>query len=101
MTQDMAQTFHVSPTVFFIIVLTGLIVAALMGGFFLNRFFHHWTKKFQNSWGEFFFSLLESLPLPLLVLAALYTALEIFTLSRQYAAGAYIALFAMCASTEL
>ena len=60
------------------------MVSALVVGFVLNRILHHWTKKFQNTWGEVVFALLESLPLPLLVLAALYAGLELLTLPLKY-----------------
>jgi len=60
------------------------LVSALVVGFVLHRVLHHWTKKQQNTWGEYFFSLLESLPLPLLVLTALYIGLEMLTLPRTY-----------------
>lgn len=84
MLDDLGRALHLTPTVFFTIVISALLITALVGGFILNRIVHHWAKRFHNSWGELAFSLLESLPIPLLVLAALYTALELFTLPRQY-----------------
>jgi len=84
MDQDLARALHLSPAVFYTIVVAGLLVTALILGFILNRVLHHWAKKLANTWGELVFSLLESLPLPLLLLATLYTALEVLTLPRQY-----------------
>jgi small-conductance mechanosensitive channel len=84
MVRDLAQTFHISPSLLYLIIVGALLVAALAVGFALNRVFHHWTKKLHNTWGEYFFALLESLPLPLLVLTALYIAVEILTLPRTY-----------------
>lgn len=84
MVQELVQTFHVAPSVLYTIVIAVLLVSALGLGLILNRVFHHWTKKLQNTWGEYFYALLESLPLPLLVLAALYVGVEILTLPRTY-----------------
>ena len=84
MIQQLAQTLHVTPGVLYTIVVAALLVCALVVGFVLNRILHHWTKKFRNTWGEFVFALLESLPLPLLVLAALYGGLELLTLPWRY-----------------
>jgi len=84
MVQQVAQTFHVTPSVLYTIAVAGLLIAALAIGFILNRILHHWTKKLRNTWGEMVFALLESLPIPLLVLAALYTGLELLTLPGKY-----------------
>ncbi|MBZ5516023.1 MAG: mechanosensitive ion channel family protein [Acidobacteriia bacterium] len=84
MVQELAHTLHVAPSVFYTIIMAGLLVCALALGFIFNRVLHYWTKKQQNTWGEYFFALLESLPLPLLVLAALYGGLEMLALPRTY-----------------
>lgn len=84
MIQELAQTFHVSPNVLYTILVTLVLVLALGLGFVLNRLFHHWATMRENSWGGYFFSILESLALPLLVLVALYIGLEILTLPRTY-----------------
>jgi small-conductance mechanosensitive channel len=84
MLQDLARTFHLSPMVFYTIAIALLLGAGLVLGFVLNRVIHHWTKKFKEGWGELVFSLLESLPIPLLLLGALYTGLELLTLPRVY-----------------
>lgn len=84
MLQQFAETLHVNPTTLYTIFVAGLLVAALAVGFILNRILHHWTKKFRNTWGELVFALLESLPLPLLVLASLYTSLALLTLPWKY-----------------
>jgi small-conductance mechanosensitive channel len=84
MVQELAQTFHVTPGVLYTIAVAALLICALVVGFVLNRILHHWTKKFRNTWGEIVFALLESLPLPLLVLAVLYAGLELLTLPLKY-----------------
>lgn len=84
MIQDFAQTFHVTPSVISTLAVAVLLVVALVLGFVLTRILRIWTRKLKGTWGELFFALLESLPLPLLLLAALYAGLEILTLPRQY-----------------
>jgi hypothetical protein len=84
MVRELAQTLHVAPSVLYTVALAGLLIAALVVGFILNRVLHHWTKKLRNTWGELVFALLESLPMPLLVLAALYTGLELLTLPNNH-----------------
>lgn len=84
MLENLARASHLAPSVFYTIVFGILIFAGLIVGFALNRFLHHWTKKFRGTWGELLFSLLESLPIPLLVLTAIYGGLESLTLPRRY-----------------
>jgi small-conductance mechanosensitive channel len=68
--------------VFYIVALSTLVAFALVLGFILNRAFRRGAEKLGESWGGLIFSLLESLPLPLLLLAALYTSLELLALPR-------------------
>jgi small-conductance mechanosensitive channel len=83
MIQDLARALHLNPTWFYTLVLATLLIVALALGFILNQVFHRAAEKLPDTWGGFFFSLLESLPLPLLLLAALYTSLEVLTLPRR------------------
>ena len=84
MLEHLARALHLSPAAFDILAASVLLIAALILGFILNRVFHRYARRFQNTWGEFLFSLLESLPIPLLLLAGLYAAMEEFTLPRQW-----------------
>lgn len=84
MIEDMARALHLPLTGFSIIVVSMLVLSAVVVGFVLNRILHHWTKKLAGAWGEFLFALLESLPLPLLALLALYTGFEMLPLPRAY-----------------
>ena len=84
MVTHLARVLHFSPTVFYMLVFATLIMAALLLGFVLSRIIHHWSKKLANTWGEFFLSLLESLPVPLLLLASVYTGLELLTLPPRF-----------------
>ena len=61
-----------------------LLLGAVILGFILNRVFHHWTIRLQGKWGEMLFALLESLPMPLLLLASLYAVLEVFDLPHKW-----------------
>ncbi len=84
MVRDLARALHLSPKVFDLLFFATLVVSALALGFVLNRVIHYWTRKLANTWGEFFFSLLESLPIPLLMLASIYTGLELLTIPHSY-----------------
>ncbi len=84
MFQDLIRALHLSPMAFYTLATATLLGTALALGIILNRVFHYWARKLKNSWGELLFSLLESLPLPLLLLAALYASLELFPLPAQF-----------------
>jgi small-conductance mechanosensitive channel len=84
MFEDLARTLHVSRNVFYTLLLGTLIITSLLLGFVLNRVLHHWTRKFRNGRGGLLFSLLESLPIPLMVLSGLYIGLESLALPSQY-----------------
>jgi hypothetical protein len=61
----------------------------------LNRVIHYWTRKLANTWGELLFSLLESLPVPLLLLGSIYGGLELLTLPRRFERVASKLIFAL------
>ncbi len=84
MVEQLARTLRLSPTVFYMLFFTTLVIGSLALGFVLNRIIHHWTKKLANTWGELVFSLLESLPIPLLFLSSVYAGLEILKLPRKF-----------------
>ena len=80
----LARALHVAPAVIDIMAVVVLLVVALLVGFALGRLFRRYARRFQNTWGELIFSLLASLPIPLLILAALYNALEVFSLPARW-----------------
>ncbi len=82
--QRMARALHFSPAAFGLIAIGVVLVVALALGFVLSRILHHYSRKVEGGWGELIFSFLESLPIPLLLLAGLYTALEQFTLPPRW-----------------
>jgi small-conductance mechanosensitive channel len=59
-------------------------MASFVLGFIFNRVFHHWANKFRGGWGELFFALLQSLSVPLLILAGLSMALALFHLPPRW-----------------
>jgi small-conductance mechanosensitive channel len=95
MVVHLARVLHLSPSVFYIIFFATLVIASLALGFVLNRIIHYWTKKLANTWGELVFSLLESLPIPLLVLSSIYAGLELLTLPRQFESAGAKLIFAL------
>lgn len=84
MLHDLARSLHMSPAVIDLIAVGIVLLVALAVGFALNRVFHHWTIKLRGAWGEMLFALLESLPVPLMLLTGLYTALEFFELPHKW-----------------
>src|SRR5437867_5033105 len=80
----MLKALHFSPTLFSALMVFAMLAAALVAGFILSRVFRRYATKFEKTWGELLFSLFESLPVPLLLLATLYTAIELFTLPPQW-----------------
>lgn len=84
MFQETAKTLHMSPATFYFICFFALLLAALTFGFVLNRIFRSWSKKIRNSLGELLLAMAESLAIPLSMLTAVYTALEVLTLPQKY-----------------
>jgi small-conductance mechanosensitive channel len=82
--RDLAHLLKISRALVDIAAVVVLLSFALLLGFGLRRLCRRYTRRFQNTWGEFFFALLEPLPVPLLILAALYTAIEEFNLPRRW-----------------
>lgn len=84
MIEDLARALHVSHGIFYTLMFGTLIIGSLLLGFVLNRVLHYWAKRLHNGWGSSFFSLLESLPIPLLLIASLDLGLESLPLPRRY-----------------
>ncbi|HET7840401.1 MAG TPA: mechanosensitive ion channel family protein [Terriglobia bacterium] len=84
MLHDFAHSLNIRPAIVDLIAVGTVLLISLVLGVVLNRVFHHWTQKLQGRFGELMFALLESLPLPLLLLTGLYASLEIFDLPRKW-----------------
>jgi small-conductance mechanosensitive channel len=84
MIEDLAHTLHIPLGEFSLLAAVVMVAVGLLLGFIFDRIFHHYAQRFAGSHGEWFFSLLQSLSIPLLVLAALYSALENLPLPPKY-----------------
>jgi small-conductance mechanosensitive channel len=95
MIENLARALHVSNLTFYTLLFGTLIISSLLVGFALNRVLHHWTKKLPDGWGQLIFSLLESLPMPLLLIASLYLGLESLPLPARFEHKGSKLLFAL------
>ncbi len=84
MFHDLARTLGLSPIIFDASAAVVILIAAFFAGFITKRLLHRSEKRFENSWGELIFALLESLCVPLALLGGLYAALEWFSLPPQW-----------------
>lgn len=75
---------HLTPQVIVYIVIALAFAAALLVGYGLRRLFHHWRLAARQTGAELFFAVCEQLPIPLLLLAALYSVMEYLPLPRKY-----------------
>ena len=82
--ERLARTFHVSIVVFHLFAISVLLILAVALGLVLTRILHHYARKREGTWEELVFLFVESLPVPLLLLAVLYAALEQFKLPSAW-----------------
>ena len=84
MVEELARALHLSNRIFYTLLFGALMISSLLVGFVLNRVIHYWTKRVGEGVGQLFFSLLESLPIPLLLITGLYLGLESLPLPRRF-----------------
>jgi small-conductance mechanosensitive channel len=84
MLEDLARTFHIPLGKFYVLTAGAMVAIGLVLGFILNRVFHRYARRFAATRGEWFFSLLQSFSIPLMVLASLYTALQSLALPLRF-----------------
>lgn len=84
MPQHIARALGLTATAVYLVGISIVLVMALALGFLSNRIFRRLALRVRNEWGEMFFSILESLSIPLWLLTGIYAALEVLTLPRQY-----------------
>ncbi len=84
MLEHLAQALHLPLGKFYILAAGVMVSIGLLLGLTLNRVFHRYAQRFTATRAEWFFSLLQSFSIPLMVLASLYTALESLTLPLKY-----------------
>ena len=95
MVEQVVHALHMSTITFFSLLFGTLIVGSLVLGFALNRALHHWGKKLHDGWGHLLFSLVEELPIPLLLIASLYLGLESLPLPLRFERVGSKLLFAL------
>jgi len=84
MFETLAHTLHIPLGRFYVLAAGVIVSIGLLMGLILNRVFHRYAQRFAATRGEWFFSLLQSFSIPLMVLASLYTALENLTLPLKF-----------------
>ena len=84
MIENLARALHVSNVTFYTLLFGTLIISSLLLGFALNRVLHYWAKRLHDGLPQLFFSLLETLPVPLLLIAGLYLGLESLPLPVRF-----------------
>ncbi|MGO8818247.1 MAG: mechanosensitive ion channel family protein [Terriglobia bacterium] len=84
MIEGLARAIHMNPITFYSLLFGTLIIGSMVLGFVLNRGLHHWGRRLHDGWGQLLFSLLETLPIPLLLIASLYLGLESLPLPDRF-----------------
>ncbi len=77
------QGFRLSPARLHVLLAAAVLILAVALGLGLNLLFRRAAKGHPKAWGQLVYSLLQSLSLPLLILAALYGDLVMLTLPRR------------------
>lgn len=75
---------HTTPKIIVYLSIPGALIIAFGVGYALKRLFHRYRKRATTPFGELLFAVFEQLPIPLLLLAAVYTLMEVLTLPKAY-----------------
>lgn len=86
---------HLTPTVIIYVFIAAVFIIALLVGYGLKRLFHRWRVAARTPWADLFLAIAEQLPMPLLLLAALYGVLEYLPLPRKYEKGGSETIFTL------
>jgi len=84
MVEYFARALHVSNITFYTLLFATLILGSLLLGFALSRILHYWKKRLHEGSGQLLFALLESLPMPLLLIGSLYVGVEALPLPARF-----------------
>src|SRR5579862_2237016 len=84
MFDNLARALHVSNLIFYSLLFAVLIIGSLLLGFALSRVLHYWKKRLHEGVGQLVFALLETLPIPLLLMGSLYLGLESLPLPTRF-----------------
>jgi small-conductance mechanosensitive channel len=79
-----ARALHLSDLTFYTLLFASLIIGSLLLGFALSRVLRYWRKRLHEGMGQLLFALLESLPMPLLLIGSLYLGLESLPLPARF-----------------
>lgn len=78
---NISAIVHISPALLRHINLGLLIMAAIVLGVALSWFFNLEARKHRNNWNEVLFSILAVLPVPVLLIGAIYIDLDVLALT--------------------
>jgi small-conductance mechanosensitive channel len=84
MVEYFARALHVSNVTFYTLLFATLILGSLLLGFALSRVLHYAKKRVHEGPRQFLLALLESLPMPLLLIGSLYLGVETLPLPRRF-----------------
>lgn len=86
---------HLTPRVIIYIFIAAAFIIALSLGYGLKRLFHRWRVHARTPWADLFLAIVEKLPVPLLLLAALYSVMEFLPLPGKYEKSGSELIFAL------
>ncbi|MGH9350676.1 MAG: mechanosensitive ion channel family protein [Terriglobia bacterium] len=86
---------HITPRVIIYVFIAAAFIIALLLGYGLKRLLHHWRVRARTPWAELFLAIVEQLPVPLLLLAALYSVMEFLPLPGKYEKSGSELIFAL------
>lgn len=79
-----SRLLHLTPKVVTLLFIPAALIVAVAVGYALKRFFHRYRGKARSAFGEVCLAVLEAMPIPLLLLAAVYTIIEVVPLPQRY-----------------
>ncbi len=84
MVEYFARALHVSNVTFYTLLFATLILGSLLLGFALSRVLHYAKKRVHEGHRQLVLALLESLPMPLLLIGSLYLGMESLPLPPKF-----------------
>ncbi|MGH9377441.1 MAG: mechanosensitive ion channel family protein [Terriglobia bacterium] len=86
---------HLTPNLIIYIFVAAAFIFAVLLGYGLKRLLHHWRLRARTAWAELALAISEQLPVPLLLLAALYSVMEFLPLPGKYEKSGSKLIFAL------
>jgi small-conductance mechanosensitive channel len=84
MLRNLSHVLHLSPATVYLLAIAAMLLIGVALGLVLSHLLQRAARGFSGSWREVGFSLLASLPVPLLILVVLYAGLEALDLPARY-----------------